>query len=213
AGVGRMKVAVPWSMFESQCEPAVLAAFQAALEVLRSLGAQIVATKSYELDEIFAALYQILLVEAAAAHLEDLQEHWELYSPQVRVYFASGLLIDGPTYVAALQARKIILDNLLEVLGTSDFIATPTVGFTPQIIAQEARAPGFLSDGVLPIFTGIFSLTGLPAISVPCGFDPAGMPIGLQLATRPLGEENLLAVAGLYESSTPWHWRHPTLTA
>ena len=54
-----------------------------------------------------------------------------------------------------------------------------------------------------------FNMTGLPAISVPCGFTPAGLPIGLQIIGRPFEETLLLRVAYTYERSTPWHERHP----
>jgi aspartyl-tRNA(Asn)/glutamyl-tRNA(Gln) amidotransferase subunit A len=60
-------------------------------------------------------------------------------------------------------------------------------------------------------FTSPISLTGLPAISVPCGFTSAGLPIGLQLVGNFLGEPTLLSLAHAYESATDWHKRRPPI--
>ena len=55
------------------------------------------------------------------------------------------------------------------------------------------------------------NLAGLPALTVPCGFTPAGLPVGVQLIGRPFGETTLLGLAGAYEWATPWHERRPAL--
>jgi aspartyl-tRNA(Asn)/glutamyl-tRNA(Gln) amidotransferase subunit A len=62
----------------------------------------------------------------------------------------------------------------------------------------------------MPSYTPVYNLTGLPAISVPCGFTSAGLPIGLQLAGRAFEEATVLRAAQAYESATDWHTRHPT---
>jgi aspartyl-tRNA(Asn)/glutamyl-tRNA(Gln) amidotransferase subunit A len=61
----------------------------------------------------------------------------------------------------------------------------------------------------LTAYTSPFNLTGLPAISIPCGFDARGLPIGLQLVARPWAEARLLRVARAYERATSWHERRP----
>jgi aspartyl-tRNA(Asn)/glutamyl-tRNA(Gln) amidotransferase subunit A len=61
------------------------------------------------------------------------------------------------------------------------------------------------------IFTIAVNLAGLPALSVPCGFDTANMPIGLQLIGKPFAEERLLQIAHAYEQTTSWHQHHPPL--
>jgi aspartyl-tRNA(Asn)/glutamyl-tRNA(Gln) amidotransferase subunit A len=60
-------------------------------------------------------------------------------------------------------------------------------------------------------FTAPFNLTGLPALSIPCGFTRAGLPIGLQMITRSWAEEDLLRTAYAYEQATEWHLRSPAL--
>jgi aspartyl-tRNA(Asn)/glutamyl-tRNA(Gln) amidotransferase subunit A len=67
----------------------------------------------------------------------------------------------------------------------------------------------YLSD----ILTISINLAGLPGISIPCGFDASGMPVGLQLAARPLDETTLLRAAATYEDATDWHRRRPALEA
>ena len=60
-------------------------------------------------------------------------------------------------------------------------------------------------------FTAPFNFTGLPAISLPCGFTDEGLPVGLQLITRAWGEVALLRAAQAYESATEWHFKHPEI--
>jgi aspartyl-tRNA(Asn)/glutamyl-tRNA(Gln) amidotransferase subunit A len=64
---------------------------------------------------------------------------------------------------------------------------------------------------LLTQFTRPFNLTGAPAISVPCGFDDLGLPVGLQIAGKPWNEGTVLRVAYAYEQATPWHTHRPDL--
>ncbi len=65
----------------------------------------------------------------------------------------------------------------------------------------------------IPFLTRIFNLASAPAISVPCGFSSQGLPIGLQIGGRPIGEEMVLKAAHAYEQSTPWHTVRPPAAA
>jgi aspartyl-tRNA(Asn)/glutamyl-tRNA(Gln) amidotransferase subunit A len=95
-----------------------------------------------------------------------------------------------------------------EFFSTYDLLLTPT---TP-IGAPPLEGPDAVKQAAtLTRFTSPFNLTGLPAISLPCGFSSAGLPLGLQIITRPWGEAALLRAGQAYESVTQWHVRQPEL--
>jgi aspartyl-tRNA(Asn)/glutamyl-tRNA(Gln) amidotransferase subunit A len=88
-----------------------------------------------------------------------------------------------------------------------DFFATPTAPRPPE--AFDTMDPN--EQNLRPSFTNPFNLTGLPAISVPCGFTPANLPVGLQIIAQPFHEASLFRVAHAYEQATEWHRHRPSL--
>jgi Asp-tRNA(Asn)/Glu-tRNA(Gln) amidotransferase A subunit family amidase len=102
----------------------------------------------------------------------------------------------------------ILRHKFEQFLRKYDLLLTATTPITapllegPDAVKQAAR---------LTRFTAPFNFTGLPAISIPCGYTDQGLPIGLQIITRAWGEVSLLRAAQAYESATDWHLRHPTI--
>ena len=92
-----------------------------------------------------------------------------------------------------------------------DVLAMPTAPSTAFEIGAKSGAPlkMYLSD----ILTISINLAGLPGMSIPCGFDRSGLPIGLQLAARPLDEPTLLRAAAAYEDASDWHRKRPSVEA
>ncbi|HXC51547.1 MAG TPA: Asp-tRNA(Asn)/Glu-tRNA(Gln) amidotransferase subunit GatA [Candidatus Limnocylindrales bacterium] len=114
-------------------------------------------------------------------------------------------------YSKAMRVRTLIRRDFEEAFRTCDAIVTPTAPGTAFAIGSRTDDPlkMYLSD----VLTISAPLAGLPAMSVPCGFDSDGMPIGLQLIGRPLDEQTLLGIAASYEDATAWHERLPELAA
>ncbi|MGH2937019.1 MAG: Asp-tRNA(Asn)/Glu-tRNA(Gln) amidotransferase subunit GatA [Solirubrobacterales bacterium] len=110
-------------------------------------------------------------------------------------------------YLKALQVRTLIRRDFERVFERCDAILTPTTPTTAFAIGEKATDPlaMYLSD----IFTISVNLAGLPGLSLPCGFDSAGLPIGLQIVGRPLDELGVLQAGYAYEQSTDWHARKP----
>ena len=93
-------------------------------------------------------------------------------------------------------------------------MVTPALAITPPRIGQTTVSVGGKLKEINPVFIRLadpFNLTGLPAISVPCGFGSDGLPIGLQIAAAAFAEPMALRIARAYESATQWHLRHPPL--
>jgi aspartyl-tRNA(Asn)/glutamyl-tRNA(Gln) amidotransferase subunit A len=110
-------------------------------------------------------------------------------------------------YLKALQVRTLIRRDFERVFETCDAILTPTTPTTAFAIGEKTTDPleMYLSD----IFTISVNLAGLPGLSLPCGFDSSGLPIGLQIVGRPLDELGVLQAGYAYEQSTDWHRRTP----
>ncbi len=112
-------------------------------------------------------------------------------------------------YLKALKVRTLIQRDFDAAFEKVDVIASPVTPTTAFTVGEKCDDPltMYLSD----VYTIAANLAGLCAVSVPCGFDSRGLPIGLQLMGPPFGEETLLAVAHQHETRTAWHSRSPTL--
>jgi aspartyl-tRNA(Asn)/glutamyl-tRNA(Gln) amidotransferase subunit A len=118
----------------------------------------------------------------------------------------TGQTFTGTDYAQARRDRDELRREWLGFLSEHDVILSPTtVIAAPTRDGQDAVA----AAQRLTANTAPFNLTGLPAISIPCGFTQTGLPIGLQLAAGPWREALLLRVARAYERATPWHERLP----
>jgi aspartyl-tRNA(Asn)/glutamyl-tRNA(Gln) amidotransferase subunit A len=112
-------------------------------------------------------------------------------------------------YLKALKVRRLIKEDFDRAFALCDVIAGPTSP-TPAFALGEKTADPlamYLSD----IYTISCNLTGMPGISIPCGFTKSGLPIGLQLMAPAFAEEKLLRVARMHEQATDWHTRRPKL--
>ncbi len=185
----------------------VWSAFAAALEVLAGLGAQVVDVHVPGLEEGRAAGLVIWGAEAAAVHAEWLRTRPEDYDPQVRSRLEEGLALAGTEVARAQRLRRLLHRDLRLLFESVDLLVTPTC-------ALEAPLRDGAEVEVLPAltrFSRVFNLVGLPAVSVPCGFTAAGLPLGLQLVGADLDEGRVLRAAYAYEQATDWHRRRPAL--
>jgi aspartyl-tRNA(Asn)/glutamyl-tRNA(Gln) amidotransferase subunit A len=204
-GVRDLRVGVLRSYYEPTAAAAVGKAVEEALAVLGDLGARVVAVEipHVELTKVYSV---IMLSEAYAYHAPDLAERPDAYAPTTRERLRAGGLSFAREYLDAQRARQLLMDEVEEALRSVDLLVTPTRGETAMTFAEayEDYTRG-------PSYTHLYNLTGLPAISVPCGFDERGLPIGLQLGGRPFDEATVLRAAHAYERATAWHRRHPDL--
>ena len=112
-------------------------------------------------------------------------------------------------YLKAQKVRSLIKQDFEAAFKRCDLIATPTAPTTAFGLGEKIQDPlqMYLSD----VCTISINLAGLPALSLPCGFDRDGMPIGLQLIGKHFDEATILRVAHSYEQSAPWHELKPKL--
>lgn len=177
--------------------PAVREAFERALRVLADLGYRIESVTIPDYDPAQARRSGLLMVEADAAvvHRADLAERPELISDEVRAMLDYGRRAAAAKLARAEQVVGLAATGARRLLEELDAIVSPT---TPQTaFAFGEPVPDSQGD-----FTALANFAGCPAISVPMGADPAGMPIGLQFVAAPWCESRLLEIARAFERAT-----------
>jgi aspartyl-tRNA(Asn)/glutamyl-tRNA(Gln) amidotransferase subunit A len=168
-------------------------------------------------DEIVALTFIILASEAAAYHRNWIESCPELYTPDVLRYLELGMLFKAMDYIDALRVRLLFQRRISSILGKHDVIVTPAQLTTAPLVTVETIT---FTDGVerprdetLIRPLSPFSLTGLPAVSVPIGLGADGLPIGLQLVASAFQEQLLLGAAKLVQQLTQWKPSEPSLTS
>src|SRR5437870_399645 len=180
-----------------ECDAAIARAVRAAIETLARAGADVREIRWPRAAEYANAASAILGIEARAYHEGAFPGRAAEYGPLVRARLASQGDVDADTYARSmrllLEARAGAADRDLDGV---DVLAMPTVPTRAWTI-EEAKETGRPSEWTRT--TRSFDLTGQPAISLPCGMDPAGLPIGLQFAARMWDEAGALRAARAYE--------------
>ncbi len=206
-GVAGMRIGVIAGYSFRDIDAEVEKALRTALDTLLAGGASEREVEVSVLADAAAAFLDIMLYEFH----QVLGEQWrtradrgEVFGPVVRANLERGRSIGEATYRAALAARNAAAAALQAAFSQVDVLVTPVLPMpTPALDAPpEAfdRQRHFMSP---------FSLAGLPAISIPCGFSREGLPIGMQLVAGPLHETRLFRIAQAYQSVTGWHGRRP----
>ena len=213
-GVVGLRIGVDPRWALSGIHQEVRAAFQEALAVLEDLGVEIVEVSVPRVVEGMEAALTILMAEATAIHEEFLRTRPDDYQSDVRARLEKGFPISGSDYGRARRTGELLRRDFVTLFQKVDLFATPMCGITaPRIGQREVTIGGEVVSVMAPLtrYTRAFNLTGLPAISVPCGFSSEGLPIGLQLVGRAWNETTVLRAAYAYETATEWTQRRPSL--
>ncbi len=213
-GVRKMRIGVLAGPPFSPMAPDVEAAFREAVQTLRGLGAAPVELDIPELEYTLPAEFAIVGPEAAARHRLLLRRRPELIDPDIRQVLTAGALMPTSHYLKGLQARRVIRDAIRREMTERrlDVLASPTLPAAAARLEQQEFEFGGQAESVTLAYvrtTAPFNLSGQPALSVPCGFDRRGLPIGLQLAGRPFDESTVLRAGAAYEAASDWQGRPP----
>jgi aspartyl-tRNA(Asn)/glutamyl-tRNA(Gln) amidotransferase subunit A len=226
-----LRIGVPKEYFIEGMEPEVDVVVHQAIEHLRTLGAEIVEISLPHTSYALPVYYIIAPAEASAnlARYDGVRfgprvskpDMWAtykatrgLFGPEVkrRIMLGTYALSAGyydAYYGKAQQVRTLIKRDFDEAFAQVDVICAPVAPRTAFKIGDKATDP--LSMYLEDVFTLPASLAGMCGLSVPCGFDAQGLPIGLQIIGRPFDEATVLRVGHAYEQSTEWHLRRPPL--
>lgn len=185
----------------------ILAVVETALKALEELGARVEEVTVPSLRYAGAAQPVIMLSEACAYHAQNLRSKPEEFGDMVRARFRTGGLFSSADYVQAQRVRNVVKRDFAQVLQRVDLIASPTMS-NPAPAFEGIDA---MTTSRNPSFTGPYNLTGMPAISVPCGFTANGLPVGLQLAGKPFDEPTVLRAAYTYQQHARLFERRPPI--
>ncbi len=212
AGVKGLRLGVPREFFWEDVDSEVAAAVKKAVAVLAGLGASVREVRWPMAVEAKALSFLIMGAESYSVHERWLKERPEDYGPDVRQRLAQGATILAADYLRAQRLRRRLIASLNAILKTCDVLLTPTVPVAaPRLEETTLKWPGQTESvtAALPRLTRAFNLTGGPALSVPCGFTPGGLPIGLQIAGRAYDEATVLRVGHAYEQAARFRVRRP----
>jgi len=189
-------------------EPEVLEAVQEAAHVFSRIGAQVTPTAFSGAYPAALANGQMVISDAAAFHRQRLHDQPEDFGIDVRQRLQAGAELPIRDYILARRTQSLMRWQFENFFHNFDILLMPTTA----IPAPPIQGPDAIEQArLLTRYTAPFNLTGLPAISLPCGFTSAGLPIGLQIVAPSWGEANLLRAAYAYEQATLWHTRRPIL--
>jgi aspartyl-tRNA(Asn)/glutamyl-tRNA(Gln) amidotransferase subunit A len=211
-----LRIAVPETWFLDGADAPVVAAFEEALRVLAGQGAVISRVTAPEVMQAVNAYTAVISrVEGATIHGTWMRERAGDYAVHLSARLYGGYAMPGTYYVEALSRRGPLLRRFVgEVMGQADLVATPTLRTrVPTLAETDIDADPANWDRFMAVSanTRPFNYLGLPTISIPCGFDDRGLPVGLQLAGRPFAEGTVLRVADACQRVTDWHRRAPAL--
>jgi aspartyl-tRNA(Asn)/glutamyl-tRNA(Gln) amidotransferase subunit A len=216
-----MKAGVIKGYFDQLMVGETAKAFRDALEVLKSLGMSIEEVNIPHMDLIPAVQTVTSRIENVVAHEVYLRTCPRDYSPALFERLVCSLTVPAATYVTAQRVRRLICDEFEDALDKVQVIVAPTVGMAAPTIEEcnqgfaevEGERVNFRdprgSFGTL--CTIPFNVTGLPALSLCCGFSSAGAPLGIQVVGGNFQEATVFQVAHAYEREAGWHTRKPVL--
>ncbi len=232
-GNGKVRIGIIKETFGEGLDTEVEAAFNQALEQLKSLGAEIVEISCPRFRYGVPSYYIIAPSEASAnlarydgvkygMRAKEADNLLSMYTQtratgfgtevkrriMIGTYALSAGYYDA-YYLKAQKVRTLIKEDFEKAFAQVDVLITPTAPTTAFKAGEKIADP--LSMYLNDLMTIPVNLAGLPAISIPCGFDKKGLPVGLQLIGNVLQEEKLFQIAYAYEQSTDWHKQQPEL--
>lgn len=205
-----LRIGVPTSYYFDDVAPSVMAALEAALDLFRKAGAQVVDVAIGSGHDTARVLSNVLLKsEAAGIHGEWFRTKPGVHNAEVRTRLEAGLQIPAARYIQAHRLRGLITRQFCaDVFGKVDVMFTPTFSMEVPTLSDTDAAIGGNAIRInekLAWCTRAINYLGLPGLSVPCGFSANGLPVGFQLVGTPFSEGFLLGVADAYQQETGWH--------
>ena len=206
-----LRIGVPRGYYYDVVTLDIAKRLKESLAALRTLGATVVEVEVPDVHLINTLMHVLMSVEAATVHREWLRTRRSDYADQVRSRIEPGLFYPATRYLEALSLRASVTKEFVATaLKDVDVLHLPTVPIPVPTIQESTVGPDVPRIiGTAGHCTRAINYLGLPAISVPAGFDGRGLPVGFQLVGRPFTEGLLLRAADAYQRVTDWHRKKP----
>ena len=208
-GVSGLRVGVPNAFFFDGIDREVEAAVRRLIATLGDLGMSVHGVDLPGVGAVHAQMTNVLLCDAAAYHRDRLEQAPERFGSDVLERMMIGYHTSGIDHASGIIAQRHWRRQVEGLFDQLDLIVTPSVGFAAPKVSESAQM--IEATRGLTRLTFPWSFAQVPALSLPCGFTKAGLPIGAQLVGRHFGEAVLLAVADAVQEVTDVHLQRPTL--
>jgi aspartyl-tRNA(Asn)/glutamyl-tRNA(Gln) amidotransferase subunit A len=197
------KIAIGSGEFIETSDPEVLNAVREAVKMFaEGMGCKVEKVNVDWMREAALANKLITQADAAAVHRDRLKEHPEMFGDDIRRRLEDGAKTTSTEYVLARRTQAEVRKRCELFFEAYDLLITPTTPIAaPTIEGHDAVEQA----GRLTRFTAPFNLTGLPALSIPCGFTSEGLPIGMQIISRAWADAKALNAGYAFEQATEWH--------
>jgi aspartyl-tRNA(Asn)/glutamyl-tRNA(Gln) amidotransferase subunit A len=206
-----LRIGVPRKFFFEELDADIASAINHALSGLAAMGAELhdLELRGLELPGVTDRTLQ--KGEAYAFHAEFVARTPELYQPETLRRIRTGENVSPQKILECRRELERARREIATTFTDVDVLVTPTTPIPAPLIAELKQNPELLRPRELLLLrnTRPINVWGLPAISIPCGFTPAGLPIGLQIVGPHWGEATVLQLAHAYEQATTWHKREP----
>jgi amidase len=212
-GIRGLVVGVDWQLIETRVSPIVIDNVKKAVEILRSLGLRIKEVTYPSFEPLLPGLMALMVAEMVVAHQATFPLHADRYGPDLRKVLEAGTSFSGTDVARSVHARAAFSGLMQRTFEDADLLLTPGSA-EPTPTWDEIEALGDDMGAVMDRvgrFTFAFNVTGNPTLSLPSGFDTAGLPLGVQLIGPHLGESTLCRVGHSFQSVTDFHCTHPVL--
>ena len=209
-----IRIGVPRTFFWEALEGEVERLAEDALETLRRLGAEVIECELPYAADAGRVAAVVMSAEATAYHEPTLRAMAGAYGDDVRTRLERGMFLTAADYLAGLRGLRLIEHRWADVFTRLDALVMPTTQIAAPLIEDEPEAAPAASLAMsvqLTRQTNPFNVSGLPAVSVPCGFTRAGLPVGLQIVGGSRMEGLVLRIAAAYEDAAGWAARRPPL--
>jgi len=206
--MGGRKIAMASGEFIETSDTEVLDAVRDTAKVFEDMGCNIQKVNVDWLRDAALANKTMTQSDGAAVHRDRIKEHPEMFGDDIRRRLEEGASRSATEYILARRTQAEAKKRFELFFESYDFLILPTTPIAaPTIEGHDAIEQA----GRLTRFTAPFNLTGLPALSVPCGFTKEGLPIGLQIISRAWSDAKALTAGYAYEQATDWHKKSPTI--
>ena len=206
-GVDGVRIGVPENYFFDDLAPGVGEAVRAAADQLARLGAVLVPVRLDGAETVQRRVMPMVWADLYQFHKERVTSQADMYGEDVLGRILLGKDISGADYAEALRHREQWNRIMARTLREVDVILTPTSPVPAPLIDDSGDMVA--TTHRLTSFTFPFSWSGVPGLSVPCGFTPEGMPVGVQVHGRKWEEGLLLRIGTAYQRATDWHRKTP----
>jgi aspartyl-tRNA(Asn)/glutamyl-tRNA(Gln) amidotransferase subunit A len=202
------KIALGVGEYIDGADAEVVAAVCEAAKMFEAMGCRVQEVNVDWMRDAALANKTMTQSDGAAVHRDRLKEHPEMFGEDIRRRLEDGAKTTSTEYILARRTQAETRKRCEQFFESYNLLLTPTTPIAAPTIAGHDAVE---QAGRLTRFTAPFNLTGLPALSVPCGFTREGLPIGMQIVSHAWADAKVLNAGYAYEQATEWHNRFPEI--